>query len=216
MPYADQHLLFTASGLTASGETWSCGLRTRGFLTSGLPAKAEQVAERWATLITTPGALFGVGTTITNVTARRVNTAGVTVEQAEASPNAATSGSGGPVLPPQCSVVVTLLTDRPGRTGKGRIFLPALGSAASTIGRIGVTQRTSILNGVAALITGINSDLAGGATGDTARIAVQSQAGLVASDVVAVRVGDVFDTQRRRRADLVENYAVAPVVVPNP
>lgn len=216
MPYAAEHLLFTTSGLTASGETWSCGLRTRGFITSGLDDKAEQVAERWATLIATPGATFGVGTTVTNVTARRINPSGVTIEQAEASPNAPASGSGGPILPPQCSVVVTLLTDRPGRTGKGRIYLPALGSAASTIGRIGATQRTAILNGMAALITGINSDLAGGSSGDTARIAVQSQAALVASDVVAVRVGDVFDTQRRRRADLVENYAVAAVVVPNP
>ena len=46
-----------------------------------------------------------------------------------------------------------------------------------------------------------------------ARVGVQSQAGPSSAVVTTIRVGDVWDTQRSRRDNLVESYtsrAVAP------
>jgi hypothetical protein len=114
--------------------------------------------------------------------------------------------SGSATHPFQIAQCVTLLTERPGRSGKGRMYLPAPVSILDNNGQIGTADRDALLGTTAALLTAINAITSANA----APVAV------AASDghhwpVTAIRVGRVLDTQRRRRSALPEAYASATV-----
>lgn len=233
------HVLLSVHGNLPGGETWSCGLRSLAYAdplgdTKGI-ALAVAASNAWRVLANTPtvGILFGnysvssAQATIDGTTVRRVNEDGITVEQYEGSPTTALSivtGSGIVPWPNQCSVVATLVTARAGRTGKGRIYLPALGSMSLTADRISSASTTAIANGVKALIETLNAALVTATAAGNA-VAVQSAkasqepgvwtpgapSGYMGAKVVSVRVGDVVDTQRRRRSSIGEAYSTAQV-----
>lgn len=115
-------------------------------------------------------------------------------------------------LPLQCSVVTSHVTSQTGKKGKGRQFLPAIDQNSITAGgRLTSDARTACLDAqVAALVAASYTD----AGNTVVRPAVISNASTGSSldlskyaTINAVRVGDVIDTQRRRRNKLVESYA---------
>lgn len=117
------------------------------------------------------------------------------------------TGSG--FFPLQTALCVSLETTRAGASGKGRFYLPAppypLNEA--TFGFVAANV-TTVSTRARAFINLINSTLTPAAGG----VVVASSKGFV-SDVVAVRVGSIPDTQRRRRNALPEAYvrtALAP------
>lgn len=220
MAYVESHVLLAAHGGLPSGEVWSCGMRLGGdgglvWTQDMLEAVALAAANSWRTFQNTASIGWASGVSLDGVTARAVDTNGITRVLAERSPAAAPGTFGTLYLPNQAAVVVTLITTKPGRTGKGRIYLPLLGLSLGTTGRISSTTVTNVANAARTLVQGINTGVATALTGGAPipKVAVQSQvAGSGATAMVTgLRVGDIVDTQRRRRDSVAETYTSVTV-----
>jgi hypothetical protein len=115
---------------------------------------------------------------------------------------APTLAGGNPVsanLPTQCAVVVSLKTASSGPRFRGRMYMPPFTAASlTTDGRLLTATRDSLATAAAAWLTSIKATTPGWVP------VVYSRTGGSTTAVTAVAVGDVIDTQRRRRADLVE------------
>jgi len=110
-------------------------------------------------------------------------------------------------LPPQCSVVVSLSTERQDATGKGRFFLPQ--TKYPIVGsdfRMSVVDTTDITTKARAFLNAMRDYNPAATTfaGDPAAQVVSSK-GYV-SKVTTVRVGRAVDTIRSRRSELPEGY----------
>jgi hypothetical protein len=108
-----------------------------------------------------------------------------------------TSGSG--PLPPQIAVCVSLRTAFSGARFRGRFYLPSpVTSTLATTGRLATTN-------VATFATALSSAFAAALSGvPLSFLVIYSRVGRSTSPVLTLDVGDVFDTQRRRRDKLVE------------
>lgn len=115
-------------------------------------------------------------------------------------------GTGSISLPPQCAVCVTLITDVAGRRYRGRYYWPTLTGSMSNNLKFAVPAGTAIAH--ASMLTELAERFPGP---NVIRPAVYSAAGNVLTPVSAVRVGDVLDTQRRRRDNLTELFQGAVV-----
>lgn len=111
----------------------------------------------------------------------------------------------GAMLPPQCAIVVSHLTLGAGSRNRGRAYLPAVAaSGLTTAGRITSTVRGELLTAYAGWLTSL--DAAG-----SQPIVLSEVGGGAVSFITSVRIGDVIDTQRRRRGSLAESYASATI-----
>lgn len=123
--------------------------------------------------------------------------------------NAVGSGSAGSAadapLPPQCAEVVSIRTTTPGPKGRGRFYLPPAGKAYLTAtGFIDPTFQSNVTPAYGTWFTGIH-----GASG-AFHIGVYSHKFSAFEDATTIDMGNVFDTQRRRRNKLTEaRYSVA-------
>jgi hypothetical protein len=152
---------------------------------------------------------MGGGTSITGVTCLFRNDVGATVVQSEGTLATPASGSVGATMPPQISMVATLQSNVPGRRARGRLYWPAQGATivSSTL-RVSPAQATNVAGVTANLL----EDAAGAWPGpENIRPAVISSIGGTATPIVSVRVGDVLDTQRRRRDQFLENFVTEAV-----
>lgn len=156
-----------------------------------------------------PAGLRSALTTSSFVTGARVEARKVTGElqaQSESARPSATAGAGSTGHPPQSAIVVSLRTGFPGGSGRGRMYWPASGLplTLSTL-RVDPTYTPGILTGFKTLATDItaiiNTQLGGAAV-----LAVWSRANNALYAVNRLIVGDVVDTQRRRRDALPEAY----------
>jgi hypothetical protein len=124
-------------------------------------------------------------------------------------------GEGGGSLPPQVSLSAQLATAIPhGLGAKGRMFLPGIRTpVSSTTGKIGATESGQIATALRAFFASVNGDA------DIPGLVINASKGsgllpgLNARNVyvTTVRVGDVYDTQRRRRNALHETYASSTI-----
>lgn len=124
-------------------------------------------------------------------------------------------GTGATMLPPQTSCVVSLRTGQTGRRGKGRLFLPPLPTAqmSSSDGLLATGTADGVALLVANFLTAGTIDLEV-PTGSHTRPIVTGSPWTNYATVVNTAVGNVFDTQRRRRAQLDEVYSLRPVPTP--
>lgn len=134
-------------------------------------------------------------------------------------PQGVTGGRSGTYVP-QVSLVMTLQSDKRVDPGKyGRFYLPTVGPRGSSGYRPAETQQKANLT--ANLLASLNRRVRGG----LADVRVQPAAVTSASNFsgnyrpfTSVKVGNVFDTQRRRRNKIGETYEIAsvPDVAPVP
>lgn len=115
-------------------------------------------------------------------------------------------GSGSIKAPPQCALTISLQTGLPGASYRGRIYWPALGASLQNTGRI--TGYSGLVANYRTLFNTINNELS--AYGNL-KYAVYSPTKDVLTAVSNIRVGDVLDTQRRRRDAIAETYLTAPI-----
>lgn len=115
------------------------------------------------------------------------------------------AGSGlGNALPPQIAVVVTLNTAILSRSTRGRYYLPAtISGSVTSVGRLATTDQAALLT---ALTTAHSNEIAAGCT-----LTVYSRTHRTVENVTDISIGNVFDTQRRRRDKLVEVREGNPV-----
>jgi hypothetical protein len=119
-----------------------------------------------------------------------------------------TGGEGGTMLPPQDSVAVSLQTMLVGRHGKGRFFLPPSSSALLSGGKVGSTPQSDILDAGVQFMEDLAYTGTGGLSAHV-RPVVTGVPFQTYGVVKAVRVGNIVDTQRRRRNRLTEVYSSA-------
>ena len=120
-----------------------------------------------------------------------------------------TRGGGGAINhPPQDALVVSLMTDRRGATGRGRVFLPRTTHPLQDDYLLSVANVQDVATTFGAYLRDLGA-ITTGETGSFMTPVVASTKGYN-SAVTAVRVGRAVDTMRSRRRSLNEGYT-APV-----
>jgi hypothetical protein len=107
------------------------------------------------------------------------------------------------MLPFQCATVITLLTASATRHGRGRFYLPPLAASFLLNGKLNSTAMTTLDTAWTAFFDSLNTD--------GVNPVVRNRTGHISTPVTGARVGDVIDTQRRRRNKLVETYTAITV-----
>lgn len=109
-------------------------------------------------------------------------------------------------MPPETSCAVTIMADVIGRRGRGRMFLPGLGSTYSSgSGKVSSGVIAAVNTATKALIDNLQ-DLPGVPQGFFPCVAVCSNNDDTAIRPQTVRVGDHFDVQRRRQHQVTESF----------
>lgn len=179
---------------------------------TSLSAWADAVLGLWAPGTGWAGATKGMlaaGGKVERVRTYHYATVGGAATSAGTSSVAGQVGSGTVTMPPQCALAVSLLTGIPGRRTRGRFYWPCLTLALQASLRL--TTTTSLATRATDFATMLR-DIANASTlTPELNPVVVSAAGNFITPVISVRVGDVIDTQRRRRDALVENYGTAVI-----
>lgn len=117
------------------------------------------------------------------------------------------AGSATPRMPAQAATVFSLRTDTPGASGRGRLYWPALGGTLSATLKLSSPAPASFLNEFKTYLTAIESALATAFPTIGFDLAVRSKATSSTPHVTRMQIGDVIDTQRRRRDNMPESYS---------
>ncbi len=117
-----------------------------------------------------------------------------------------------PTKTPQTALVLSLRSNVPGSRGRGRLYWPALnGPLDGDTFRISETNRNAIALAAATYLKDIQDILTGNLfpPGSLSfhRLCIVSPTTGTRTDVSRIEVGDVLDTQRRRRDKLVETFS---------
>jgi hypothetical protein len=117
-----------------------------------------------------------------------------------------TGAQTGDRLPPQLSLGVSWQTPVIGRRGRGRIFLPSnAASQLTSAGRMSSTPQGAAKDAAVTMLEGLAYQAVGG-SGPNVQPIVTGDPWTNYGVITGVRVGDVLDTQRRRRDQLAETY----------
>lgn len=193
--------LHRAAGVTP-GETFNFTMHTTGSGSVG--TAADTFASALTTLWEGPAGTDGInqyyapGTSITLATTSEIEqTTGqqLTREDRDLDLDGTATGN---ALPPQVAIVASFGTSVAQRRGRGRFYLPAPAvNANGADGRM-ASAATAIFQ--SALVAFFGAMANGGLTQ-----VIYSRTGHTTLNVDRRSLGDVFDTQRRRRDKLIEN-----------
>lgn len=183
------------------GEQWSIGMHSVGAGSLAAAQTAWETAVNdlwtdWAPLL------------CTDVTAIEASTAALDeatgLQLTKTSGTLALAGTNvTDCLPFQCAPVVSFRTNVATRAGRGRIYAPSLGVDQQAGGTLIAGAQTALLNGAVAMITALS--------GGGFSASLFSQTTKAQTTITSVDVGNVIDTQRRRRNKLVETRVSANV-----
>lgn len=223
MAYANSHVKITLFGTTCGGaEEWSTGFRI-GLEDSGSgifdidTAWVDAVAVAWETAY--ESTTLGVASAVkcVGVKAALILADGTTDVDAGYTKSYTTPLNGGAItsqaLPPQVALVAQLAAASPvGLGAKGRMYIPGVnfpidGGTGKITGAAALGVATTLRTFFDAIedatdSPGVVMNVSKGRVGIPFAAPVNKR-------VVTVRVGDVYDTQRRRRNGLSETYQSA-------
>lgn len=212
-------------GTFAGGaEEWSTGFYM-GYEAgdADLPTQelADGIADLWRTFFIAPASQISNRWTATTVKLSSIGTDGKSnaADTVYANVPAGATGVGSLHYPPQIALVATLKsTIARGVGSKGRMYLPGVGMATEGDGKIGVGSLNGLRDTLGAFLTGVNAlpsnnviVLAShGSLNEDGSPRIGGSSPIIKA-VQEVRVGTVYDTQRRRRNGLSESYVTATV-----
>lgn len=223
--YAHKFVRVTISGYMFGGaEEWSTnfqmGSPTADMTATGAPGP-ESIATAWATLFTTGANGFSNSYYTTQVKSALINTNGTT-DTGEVEyytyPTAIYGGKTGAGFPPQITLAATLTSDTSrGLASKGRMYLPGISEPLDmATGKLSNTYTNTLNTAFKTFLDAVN--VGSGVSGKV----VLASAGHKTTDVdengqpeylagvtrwvTGCRIGNVYDTQRRRRNGLQETY----------
>lgn len=198
-----------SGGLASNAERWSVGAWFTDPNQIAPPLASE--VQAWATAIAAaiPTAVAGTlrNALTTSGTIDTVNTywypgldgpAGIS-----GAANLTFAGLGTAIHPLPTSMVASLRTGRAGRRYRGRSYWPALGLTVDASGKFTSTDTTAVPQRFKDLFLAIED--AWPATG-AIELVVASKVANEVTPVTSISVGNVPDTQRRRRDGLIEAY----------
>lgn len=216
MAFAHKVVRCTISGTAFSGaEIWSTGFYMGATgADAAVPslAGANMVKTAWATFFGTAGTGISSRWSTTQVKLARLQTDGHveldTVVYADY-PTPTAGGASTTAMPPQCALVATLTTAIPrGLASKGRMYLPGVNFSVGTDGRILTTSTDVTAANLKTFFDTVNAsiDKPGTVINASKGRTPPLTGGGVNAVVTGLKIGNVYDTQRRRRNDLVETY----------
>lgn len=200
-------------GIDAS-EVWSTGV-TMAPVDGGPPVASQEDLQAWANAVrltlnsATYPALFdclGGATLVRGVRTEYYGQNNALVRAAE-SESFVAPGTGSTAHPFPTSVVFSMSTGLGGRSFRGRNYWPAVGALVTGNGRFGTSPSTTEM--AADFVELLETLEATALSGAAIRPAIFSRTLDLVTPVTSVLVGDVPDTQRRRRDALVEAYVRA-------
>jgi hypothetical protein len=189
-----------AKGAT-SGEQWSMTVHTEkagGTLAAAQAAWAAALAVLW----NGTGGTDSIGqfckSTTTLTTASTAELDALTGKQLGRVESAlALAGtSAGETLPPQLSVVCSLRTALATRAGRGRFYLPPFTTSVVTAGLVTAASQAIVSLACQKFLQSLNTA--------TYIVCVYHRSSKTHDIVTTIDVGNVYDTQRRRRDKLIE------------
>jgi hypothetical protein len=116
------------------------------------------------------------------------------------------AGSGSPLRGAQNALVVSLRTNTPGGSGRGRLYWPAVGVAVDSQLRFSTTFAGNLLSDMKTYLNAMRGALATAFPTIGFDLAVRSRTTHTTPHVNKLQVGTVPDTQRRRRDSMIEDY----------
>lgn len=219
--YAVRHHHVTLLGdMFGGNEIWTTGF-TMGNTAGGdvgnpmTEANAQAIYDLWKPIWQNAANGFNNGYRFLGVKVAMVTTEGKSSPENTAyyyGPAAVDGGYNTNRNPAQVSLVATLQTLKArGRGSKGRMFLPGVGFSVGSDGKISQVQSTQLANQLKIFLDGVNASTSvpGVVVLQSAEVAGVPFKEAEQNRVSAVKVGTVFDTQRRRRNKLVESYSNA-------
>lgn len=218
MTYAHKVCRVTLSGTMWGGaEQWSTGFFLGEEGSDSQPptqSDADEIAAAFRTFFISAGASISSSYDFTTVKCQSLEAvSGKPIVAETVYASVATPRIGAETtfnLPSQCSLVVSLLSDRPrGKASHGRMYLPGVGLRVEGTGRILASDRTAYVTGLTTFFQPMIT--AGDKTAGRLILAAKASGagGLNPAQndyVQSIRVGDIIDTQRRRRNGLSESY----------
>lgn len=222
--YAHKIAKVTISGTCYGGtETWSTGffMGSPTVDVTGVNAPGSQnIASAWQTFFTNATSSFASDFKTVQVKTAMLNADGSTdIDEIDyyTYPAPIAGGAGASSLPAQIALAATLTSDNQrGLAAKGRMYLPGINAPVSgTTGKIASATVGNIATNFKTFLDAVNV-----AAGTSGKIILASkgrkQANQVNGDTIYIggvsawvtgcRVGDVYDTQQRRRRQLPETY----------
>jgi hypothetical protein len=204
-------------GSLVSGEVWSVnpvfdptGEFTPTVSQSALDAAALAIANR--SLPATLGVALSASGTRTGARVEvRDDATDALIATSTQQTTGGTAGSGTLRLPPQSAAVVSIRTNTAGGSGRGRLYWPSLGATLGTDGRITIPAVATFVTDFKSYLMGMRTDLATAFAPIGFDLAVRSKTTHTTPHAVRIQVGNVVDTQRRRRDALPEAYSTATV-----
>nr|CRY96729.1 hypothetical protein [uncultured prokaryote] len=226
------HILLQFGGVLGANEQWSCNLRAmigsyaaaepapgnaiEGLWNSFLDSNIEDMYQDVFTWFTDSDARISNVARLDFLKANIINAQGRYMSQEntrEWRPPTGPVGTVGPG-PYQDTLVVSLLTDaNRGRAHRGRIYPPTGQFVVAPSGKITTELRDGVANAAQELLDNLNNQT--GIDVNNFRVVVASDLGNPGPirDVTQIAVGNVVDTQRRRRKSLVEDYVNRPITI---
>jgi hypothetical protein len=178
-----------------------------------LQAIANKIVEEWTEVIfvgttgsTSLANVLKSTVVYTTVDVYALSAAGLAEEQAQATFGTTAKGIGtSSALPPEVALTVSLRTGLPGRRMRGRLYLG--GFTTSALGDTGIAT-TAVQQQVAQALQRFGTDMKmqTATSVDTLNWVVLSRAATATTAITQVRVGSLFDVQRRRQHSLSETF----------
>lgn len=219
MPFADKVVHVTLSGQMLNGaEEWQTGFYvglSEGTAPVPTQAFTDAVRDAWQTFFTSADSFISNSYSFTQVKAARLGVDGKYdgTDVPVSFPTTPKWGAwGAGTLPPQVALVATLIGGSgKGLGGKGRMYLPGVSNGVDANGKIPGINVGKIATGIAVFLDAVNASFDSPGVVINASKGHEKLAGIGARNVPVngVRVGDVYDTQRRRRNSLSETYQTA-------
>jgi hypothetical protein len=214
------HYLASWGGPLGSGEIWQNNLRFISDQVLGPSEQQEMAAEFKTALLaasSSPGLGYSSRAQLDHVKFNRIGPDGKYVSQSQTnqvtftpvSMSASTSS-----MPNSVALVVSFTTQfARGPGSKARIYIPAPTiSPAATTGRVPAATCLAVAQAWAGFLNDINVQ-GGLLAGFDLEASAVSSIGDKKGRISGVKVGDVPDTQRRRRNAYVESYSVSGIAV---
>jgi hypothetical protein len=227
MPYDRRHVLAQWGGTLPGGEIWSNSLRLASSSEgpdASVPVHSEMVDWLEGPAKDAVAAFHGSAATqvhsFAKLTFLKLNVVDINGHYVEPNtleyvyPAPVAGGVATELHPNQVTLVVSLTTGLSrGPAHRGRFYLPLPGIATQSDGRISAGLAMNVANSAATFIKALadqpGPDLG---TADMIAVVMSKKAGFPDThEITGVDVGRVLDTQRRRRAEIDEDYQHAVV-----